>query len=84
MAKSKRKFYKRTYKIELLSEEPLRDDLSLETIAYEMSEGHCSGVVIDEGEKILTASKMAKELVAQGSDPEFFQITENGEDTEEV
>ena len=79
---SSRTFYKRTYKIELLSEEPLRDGLSLETIAYEMTEGHCSGVVIDEGEVEMNALQVAEALIAQGSEPEFFMIDEDGNDLE--
>lgn len=79
---SPRKFYKTTYKIEILSEDLLGDALSLEQINYLITEGECSGVVEEEVYETLTSVQAAQELVKQGSDPSFFGLTEAGEDSE--
>lgn len=68
------------FQIEVLSEEPYEGD-DLETLAYDITEGHCSGDVseiVRNEEK--TGPEMAKLLIAQRSEPGFFQLTENGED----
>ena len=79
---SKRKFYVTKYVVTLLSEEPLKSAMSLEEVAYAMNEGECSGEVEAFPAKKVGAKKMAKLLQAQGSDPEFFHIDEEGNDTE--
>ena len=79
---TKRKFRKYIVEIELLSEEPW-DDLdcaSLSDIDYEMTEGHCSGRVKIKSDVELNGLQMAKALMKQGSDPEFFLIDEKGRD----
>jgi hypothetical protein len=80
---TKRKFYRTVIQIEILSEEPYECD-ALEDVTYDITEGHCSGElkdVVRNEEK--TGKEMAALLVAQRSDPEFFQLTEDGEDLEE-
>ena len=74
-----RKFYKTTFTVEVLSELPL-GDLGLEDIQYEITEGHCSGVTTTSEVKELSGPEMAKELLAQGSDPEFFDLDADGKD----
>lgn len=76
---SKRKFYKTTLKIEILSEEPFEWD-SIDSIAYSITEGDCSGNVDHVKSEILTAKKVVQELINQGSDSEFFQLDEDGND----
>jgi len=78
---SARKFYRQVFTYEILSEEPI-GQLSLEDVAYETSEGHMSGHFTNRIETEHSAKEMAKMMEVQGSDPEFFQLTETGEDTE--
>lgn len=78
---SKRKFYRSVFKIEVLSERPL-PPLSLEQIAYEITEGESSGDLVREKLEVVDAKKMAKLLMKQGSDPGFFQLDEHGNDAE--
>jgi len=80
---SKRKFYRRIFKIEVLSEEHIPEGVSLEDIGYWITEGHCSGVVKAEDEVEVDGKHMAVMLTAQGSDPEFFQLTSDGEDLDD-
>jgi hypothetical protein len=73
-----RKFYKQTFVVEVLSEDEPLSNVSLSDIDYAITEGHCSGV-IKEGEVVKVSGKeMAKLLIEQGSDPEFFQLNEKG------
>lgn len=78
----KRKFYKAVIQFEILSEKPI-PDMSLEDIAYETREGHMSGYFLDTKRTTLTGKQMAVALSSQGSDPEFFQLDEKGNDLEE-
>lgn len=80
MALSTRKFYKTTYKVVLLSEDPMPDNLSLSDVEYAMTEGHCSGEFDLDSEEPLDGLAMAKALIAQRSDPEFLGLTKDGED----
>lgn len=79
---SKRKFYRCVYKIEILSEEPIREDLDLQQINYIITEGECSGVVEAGEEQEVDGPAMAKMLMEQQSDPSFFGLSEDGEDIE--
>jgi hypothetical protein len=81
MATSKRKFYRTVFQYEVLSEEPITDSLSLEQINYECTEGDWSGHFLDTHSEELNGKAMADKLAEQGCDPEFFQLTENGEDS---
>jgi hypothetical protein len=53
--------------------------MNLDQIWHECIEGGYSGD-LDFGKKVteLTGTQAAKELIKQGSDPEFFGIDENG------
>jgi hypothetical protein len=79
---SERTFYKTVIQFEVLSEEPL-GTVDLETIDYETTVGCWSGRFLDNAEKKLNGKQMAKALKVQGSDPEFFRLSEDGEDLEE-
>jgi hypothetical protein len=75
-----RKFYKTIFTVEVLSErEPVSDDLSLEEIEKGFIDGNWSGKVTCESEEI-SAQEAAYELMEHGSEPEFFGLTEDGED----
>jgi len=80
---TKRKFYRTVVQIEILSEEPYEGS-DLASIMYDITEGHCSGEVenIARNEE-KNGKEMADLLIAQRSDPEFFQLDEEGNDTEE-
>jgi hypothetical protein len=79
---SKRKFYKTIITIEVLSEEPYNPD-SVQEIDYDITDGDCSGK-FDVVESIeVDAPTMAALLKSQGSDPEFFQLDDEGNDLED-
>lgn len=82
---SKRTFYRTVVQIEILSEEPTDFDNDLEAISEAITTGDCSGTVAETttNEKV-DGPTMAKLLKAQGSDPSFFQLTDDGEDTDEL
>jgi hypothetical protein len=78
-----RKFYRTVIQIEILSEEPYEGG-DLDTIKYDITEGHCSGRlkdVVRSEEK--NGKEMAGLLCEQASDPEFFMLTKDGEDLKE-
>ncbi len=80
----KRKFYKTTFTVTVLSEdEPISEDLSLEEIERGFTSGDWSGQVTSEGSEELSAQEAAYELMEQGSDPSFFRLTEDGEDLDD-
>jgi hypothetical protein len=76
-----RQFHKTVIKVTVLSEEPY-DNTDIHQLAYDISDGDCSGEVRIVSSKILTGRQAVKALQAQGSDPEFFRLTEDGEDNE--
>ena len=79
---TKRKFHKTILQVELLSEEPYVFT-DLEQVRYDMTEGHCSGVVKEKSREVLDGKQAARALKRQASDPGFFQLTDQGEDTDE-
>lgn len=82
---SQRKFYRSVVTLEILSETPIADrlgEMRLEDIAYEITDGDWSGDWNSEHDE-LDGPAMAKALQAQGSDPGFFRLTEDGEDDDE-
>ena len=80
---SPRKFYRQVFEIEVLIEgEPLQSP-NLEEIRYQITEGHCSGVVEETVCREVTSREMASLLWAQGSDPGFFMLDEDGNDIKE-
>ena len=79
--KSDRKFYKCTIQVEILCEEPFEWD-DLYGVHLAITDGDCSGKAEQISSEVLTAEQAAQELITQGSDPGFFQLTETGEDAE--
>lgn len=71
------KFFKTTIIIEILSEQKF-NNTNLEDINYAITQGDCSGKVEITGYQELTSKEAAAALLAQGSDPEFFGLDENG------
>lgn len=77
-----REFYRYVYQFEVLSEEPL-GPMSLKDLEYETQEGHCSGHFLLTTEEKVGGKRMARLLQGQGSDPEFFNLDEDGNDVED-
>jgi hypothetical protein len=75
-----RKFYKTTYTLVILSEQPINEMASLEDLQYEITDGEFSGITHREKEEIVDGKTMAKLLEGQGSDPEFFRLDAEGND----
>lgn len=82
MNPSKRTFYRTVFQVVVLSEEPL-SKMSLEDLGYEIYDGSCSGAFTKQDSIEVDGATMAALLIDQGSDPSFFQLTGDGEDTEE-
>lgn len=80
---SSRTFHRTVYQVEVLSEEPLDPDLSLEDIAYAITEGHCSGDYQCTVAEEVDGPAMAALLRKQRSDTEFFGLTHDGRDVDE-
>ena len=79
----KKKLYRTVIQIEVLSDEPYEGN-DLETIAYDITDGHCSGLLSDvvRNEEI-TGEDAVKQVKEHGSDPEFFEMDEEGNELEE-
>lgn len=70
-----RTFHRTVLVYEVLSEEPYSYQ-DLETLAHDVRDGDCSGMMLEEHALEMGASQMAALLTAQGSEPGFFQIEE--------
>lgn len=77
-----RQFHRTIITVEVLSEEPYEFDNIRQT--YEdITNGDCSGSACVTSTEIVDGPKMAKLLLAQGSDPGFFRLDENGNNTDD-
>ena len=77
-----RTFYKTVIKVVVISEHPISEDMDLKDIQHEVTFGDSSGQLIWDKPIKLNGKQAAKELMLQGTDPEFFQITEEGDNIE--
>ena len=68
--------------MEVLSEEPISDCVSLEELSREIESGDFSGQLETVSSEEVSGKKMAKLLLKQGSDTEFFMLDEDGNDIE--
>jgi predicted metal-binding protein len=75
---TERKFYKTTIVFEVLSEEPLSGDESLELLHYKITEGDCSGRRISSNQEEINGKQAADALYAHGSEPSFFMLDDEG------
>jgi len=64
-------YYKTRIVVTVLSDSPYDPD-NLYDLAYDITDGDCSGNVEIESSEELSREEMAKALEAQGSDPEFL------------
>lgn len=81
---SKRKFYKSVIELTILSEEIIPwDEYELSDIGYAITDGDCSGMMHQTKFEELNGKQAADELIAQGSDPGFFCLDEDGNDDDD-
>ena len=79
----KKTFYKTTYTFSVLSEDPVRNGMSLEDVLYECSEGDMVGAEESSVVENLTGKEMADALYSASSEPGFFGLDDDGNSTEE-
>ena len=72
------KFFKTVITVTVLSEDKPAQSVNLTRIAHEILEGEWSGYTENDGGTELTAKEAAEALIAQGSDPEFFRLDDDG------
>ncbi len=70
-------FHRKVFQIEVLSDSPL-NDMSLEQINYAMSMGDCIGREVEVSDEEITSKQCAKLCYELGSEPEFFQLSDEG------
>lgn len=74
-----KKYYRTIVKVEVLSEEPI-GDMDLSDIAHQGEYGDLS-IHVDHGDpEEVDGKTMANLLIAQGSDPEFLGLDNEGND----
>ncbi len=78
----KRKFYKKVYTIEVLSDGPI-EFTSLHKLDDAIQCGECSGRRRESRIKILNGKQLVKELAEHGTSPSFFKLAEDGSDLPE-
>jgi len=81
---AKKTIYRTVIEIEVLSDEPIPEGMSLNDIEDECNEGSFSGVhdYKIRNEK-LVGQDAANATLKQGSSPDFFQMDENGNELED-
>lgn len=81
---SKRVFYRTSILVEILSEDPgVTDNMDLEAVHEYMTTGDGVGRVRTLGEVKMSAYEAAETLSEFGSEPGFFRLDEQGNDTED-
>jgi hypothetical protein len=78
---TERKFYRTVIHVEVLSEDPYTFSGNLVDVANDISTGDCSGIARTILEETCDGARMAQFLLAHGSDPEFFMLDDQGNDT---
>lgn len=80
--KGRRQFFKTVFTVEILSEQvqSFPVNMDLREVLDEADAGDFSGFISDVKVTTLTAPEVAKELIRQGSAPEFFGLNEDGTD----
>lgn len=76
---SARRFYRTVFEVEVLSEEPL-GDMDVESVAYAVTHGGCSGLLTRTVTEVVDGPRMAELLADHGSDPALFNLTDSGDD----
>lgn len=79
-----RKFYRRTFTVEVVSDQPISPDAALGDIALRISEGPDYGRITEGLEEVLNGQQAALALLAQGVDPaSSLFLDSSGNDIEE-
>lgn len=79
---SDRKFFKKTMRVEFLSESEFPDGMSLESMVNEATTGDYSMNITQDKETEINGKQAARALLNHGSDPGFFQLNSDGTDAE--
>ena len=79
----KKTIYKTKVTIEILSDEPVNDNISLKDIQYEITDGQWSGKITHGESKPLKGKPAVKEILNHGTDPEFFFMDDKGNEIEQ-
>jgi hypothetical protein len=75
----KKKLYKTVIQIEVLSEDPILDTMSVQSIEDECDNGDYSGMhTWITTNEVLEGQAAADATMKQGSSPDFFGMDENG------
>jgi len=74
-----RTFYKTTYEVQVLHQEPIPAEWDLKDVLDECDDGAYSGDVLSQESVVVGPQTMRKLLIKQGSTPEFFDIA-NGDE----
>lgn len=72
------KYYRTVFYVEVLSQDNPTGNLEIDGIAAAITGGDCSGDLKVVSVQEVTGPEMAELLVAQGSDPGFFQLDDAG------
>lgn len=80
---TKKKLYHKRIVVEVLSEEPIPDSMTLADLEHEYTNGDYVGCTETKKNQIVTGRKAAKMVMAMGSDPTFFMMNEFGNEIEE-
>ena len=80
---STRKFYRRVFQVEVLSETPIPEEMDLDELHYQITSGAWSGMVSALAEEEVDGARMAELLMHQRSTPDFFSLTDDGKDVNE-
>ena len=76
-----KKFYKTTFNVVVLSEEPI-PWMPLSELHHVITDGDCCGNLIRVAEEELDGKQTVAALIEQGSGPEFFRLDDDGEEIE--
>ena len=81
---TKRKFYRTTFMITVLSKKKLPKDIDVEDLAYQVGDGPCVGGDLKQtSPKKLDGKQAARLLSEMGSDASFFDLTSGGDNAKE-
>jgi predicted transcriptional regulator YheO len=81
----KKTIYRTVFQFEVLSEEPICHSLGLDDIHQEITNGDCTGRMLDNKvtNKPLKGMAAVKAMKDVGSDTEFFNFDEKGNELED-
>lgn len=79
----RKKFFKTTYELVVLSEHTPASNMSLADLAYSVGDGPCVGECSDNGGVELTAKQAADALTEMGSEPGYFGLDASGEPSDD-